>query len=107
MLFYNVEKPSFIVSKNSFYNGRKPFYNVKKQKFGCDKTPYRPQKRLPLAKEHCETSLMFLVHPTLTQDKIELTCKVLSNVMHGIYFYSKPLLQVNSGLDLYKGTFTN
>ena len=25
---------------------------------------------------------MFLVHPTLTQDEIELTCKVLSEVMH-------------------------
>ena len=47
-----------------------------------DNTAYRPQKRLPVAKELGETSLMFLVHPTLTQDEIELTCKVLSDVMH-------------------------
>lgn len=47
-----------------------------------DNTAYRPQKRLTVAKELGETSLMFLVHPTLTQDEIELTCKVLSEVMH-------------------------
>ena len=47
-----------------------------------DNTAYRPQKRLPVAKELGETSLMFLVHPTLTQDEIDLTCKVLTDVMH-------------------------
>ena len=47
-----------------------------------DNTAYRPQKRLPVAKELGETSLMFLVHPTLKQEEIDLTCKVLSDVMH-------------------------
>jgi len=28
-----------------------------------------------------ETSLMFLVHPTLEQGEIDLTCKVLSQVL--------------------------
>jgi dTDP-4-amino-4,6-dideoxygalactose transaminase len=44
-------------------------------------TADRPEKRLPVAKELGETSLMFLVHPTLTQDEIELTCNVLIEVM--------------------------
>ena len=47
-----------------------------------DNTDFRPEERLPVAKELGETSLMFLVHPTLTQDEIDLTCKVLEEVMH-------------------------
>ena len=46
-----------------------------------DNTNYRPIERLPNAKELGETSLMFLVHPTLTQDEIEKTCEVLKDVM--------------------------
>ena len=41
----------------------------------------RPNKRLPAAKELGETSLMFLVHPTLTNSEIELTCNTLQLVM--------------------------
>jgi dTDP-4-amino-4,6-dideoxygalactose transaminase len=40
-----------------------------------------PAERLPVAKELGETSLMFLVHPTLTVDEIKLTCEVLTRVM--------------------------
>jgi dTDP-4-amino-4,6-dideoxygalactose transaminase len=47
-----------------------------------DDTDYRPKERLPVAKELGETSLMFLVHPTLTEEEIKLTCSVLSEVMH-------------------------
>ena len=36
---------------------------------------------LPTAKELGETSLMFLVHPTLTQDEIAKTVDVLQQVM--------------------------
>lgn len=36
-----------------------------------------PEERLPVAKALGESSLMFLVHPTLTQDEIAKTCKVL------------------------------
>jgi dTDP-4-amino-4,6-dideoxygalactose transaminase len=46
-----------------------------------DNTGYRPQTRLAIAKELGETSLMFLVHPTLTDDDIEKTCQVIRDVM--------------------------
>jgi dTDP-4-amino-4,6-dideoxygalactose transaminase len=46
-----------------------------------DHTDYRPVERLPLAKELGETSLMFLVHPTLTQVEVDITCNVLHEVM--------------------------
>lgn len=46
-----------------------------------DKTDFRPKERLPVAKELGETSLMFLVHPTLTQFEINLTCKTIKEVM--------------------------
>lgn len=46
-----------------------------------DGTDWRPEQRLPIAKELGETSLMFLVHPTLTQAEIEKTCSVLADVM--------------------------
>jgi dTDP-4-amino-4,6-dideoxygalactose transaminase len=47
-----------------------------------DKCNYRPKERLPVAKELGGTSLMFLVHPTLTEEEIKLTCDVLTEVMH-------------------------
>jgi dTDP-4-amino-4,6-dideoxygalactose transaminase len=40
-----------------------------------------PAQRLPLAKELGETSLMFLVHPTLTKDEMAKTCAVISQVL--------------------------
>jgi dTDP-4-amino-4,6-dideoxygalactose transaminase len=46
-----------------------------------DGTPWRPRERLPVAKALGETSLMFLVHPTLTQAEIEKTVAVIQNVM--------------------------
>ena len=45
-----------------------------------DGTGFRPKKRLQVAKELGETSLMFLVHPTLTKEEIELTCSVIGEV---------------------------
>ncbi|MEZ9877417.1 DegT/DnrJ/EryC1/StrS family aminotransferase [Vibrio breoganii] len=45
-----------------------------------DGTPWRPKNRLKNAVELGETSLMFLVHPTLTPAEIELTCSVLDEV---------------------------
>lgn len=47
-----------------------------------DNTGWRPNKRLPIAQELGETSLMFLVHPTLTAQHIQQTCEVLCDVMH-------------------------
>jgi len=45
-----------------------------------DNTPWRPEKRLPNAVELGETSLMFLVHPTLTQAEIVKTTQVMKEV---------------------------
>ncbi len=46
-----------------------------------DGTGYRPAEPLPVARELGETSLMFLVHPTLTEAEIDKTCAVLQEVM--------------------------
>nr|WP_186348055.1 DegT/DnrJ/EryC1/StrS aminotransferase family protein [Pseudomonas lundensis] len=46
-----------------------------------DNTGWRPVERLPHAKELGENSLMFLVHPTMTQQEIVLTCKTLTDVI--------------------------
>ena len=46
-----------------------------------DNTGWRPGVRLPNAKELGETSLMFLVHPTLTEAEIDKTCDVLEQVL--------------------------
>ena len=46
-----------------------------------DNTGWRPKQRLTVAKELGETSLMFLVHPTLTQDEISKTVDVIQQVM--------------------------
>lgn len=44
-------------------------------------TGWQPPERLAVARELGETSLMFLVHPTLTAAEIEQTCSVLRAVM--------------------------
>ena len=46
-----------------------------------DNTPWRPQTPLANAVELGQTSLMFLVHPTLTPEEIDLTCKVARKVL--------------------------
>jgi dTDP-4-amino-4,6-dideoxygalactose transaminase len=46
-----------------------------------DNTDWRPGQRLATAKELGETSLMFLVHPTLTGAEIQKTCDALVKVM--------------------------
>lgn len=46
-----------------------------------DNTGWRPAERLPVARKLGETSLMFLVHPTLTEAEIEKTCAVIGQVL--------------------------
>jgi dTDP-4-amino-4,6-dideoxygalactose transaminase len=46
-----------------------------------DNTGFRPKNRLPVAKELGETSLMFLVHPSLSNQDIQKTCLVIREVM--------------------------
>ena len=45
-----------------------------------ENTGFRPKERLSNAKKLGETSLMFLVHPTLTEEEIQKTCDVLTEV---------------------------
>ena len=46
-----------------------------------DNTGWRPAKRLEVAVELGETSIMFMVHPTLLDSEITKTCEVLTEVM--------------------------
>jgi dTDP-4-amino-4,6-dideoxygalactose transaminase len=46
-----------------------------------DNTGWRPKERLPVAKQLGETSLMFLVHPTLTKAEIQKTQDVVGAVL--------------------------
>ncbi|WP_248752126.1 DegT/DnrJ/EryC1/StrS aminotransferase family protein [Pseudomonas sp. MWU15-20650] len=46
-----------------------------------DNTGLRPAQRLANAKELGETSMMFLVHPTLTRAEMDLTCQVIIDVV--------------------------
>ena len=46
-----------------------------------DNTGWRPAERLPVARELGETSLMWLVHPTLTDAEISNTCSVIKSVL--------------------------
>jgi len=42
-----------------------------------------PDSRRPIARELGETSLMFLVHPTLTMEHLEITCDVVTKTLRG------------------------
>lgn len=50
----------------------------KEKAFDC--TVFRPKEDFSIAKELGETSLMFLVHPTLTDKEVEKTCSVIRRV---------------------------
>lgn len=46
-----------------------------------DNTKYQPKERLLVAKELGETSIMFLVHPTLRVEDIKKTCEVIASLL--------------------------
>lgn len=46
-----------------------------------DRTPYRPVERLPVAREMGETSMMMLVHPTLTVEQMAHAAVVAADVI--------------------------
>ncbi|MDB4822123.1 DegT/DnrJ/EryC1/StrS aminotransferase family protein [Candidatus Pseudothioglobus singularis] len=50
-----------------------------------DNTGFRPKEGLPVARELGESSLMFLVHPTLTKEELQKTCDVLTEVVLSNY----------------------
>lgn len=60
------------------YSGSCPEIYLEK---AFDNTQFRPKERLAVAKELGETSLTFLVHPTLKEAEIEKTCEVIHDVM--------------------------
>jgi dTDP-4-amino-4,6-dideoxygalactose transaminase len=41
----------------------------------------RPKKRLPVARELSETAIMLLVHPTLSENDMHDTVKVVEKVL--------------------------
>ena len=49
-----------------------------------DDTPWRPEQRLVNAQQLGETSLMFLVHPTLSAQSIEATVNAIQQVIESI-----------------------
>ena len=53
----------------------------KKDTTKFDDTSWKPKERLPVAKELGETSLLFLIHPTLTESEINRTCEAVRQVM--------------------------
>lgn len=46
-----------------------------------DETDWRPSQRLPVARRLGETSLCFLVHPTLTENDLDRTCAAITSVL--------------------------
>ena len=46
-----------------------------------DNTPWRPAHRMPVARELGETSLMFLCHPTLTDEEVARIASVVAEVL--------------------------
>lgn len=52
-----------------------------------DGTGFRPEAALANAKQLGETSLMFLVHPTLTENEMELTVSVIHSVLQQAQAY--------------------
>ena len=50
-----------------------------------DNTGLRPESRLPVAKQLGETSLMFLVHPTLTQEEIKQTVDAIDSIFANLH----------------------
>ena len=46
-----------------------------------DNTGWRPNQRLPVARALGETSLMFLIHPTLTDLEVQKTCNVIQLIL--------------------------
>jgi hypothetical protein len=57
---------------------------------------WRPAHRLPIARELGETSLTFLVHPTLTADHIRASCEAVEKVM-SVASRTKPYISVAVG----------
>ncbi len=51
-----------------------------------DSTSFRPSTRLPIAKELGETSIMFLVHPTISVEKMQIVGNSIKKVLSHVSF---------------------
>jgi dTDP-4-amino-4,6-dideoxygalactose transaminase len=51
------------------------------QETAFDRPPFRPKRPLPVAEELGQTSLMFLVHPTLAESDVADTCRAVEKVL--------------------------
>jgi len=49
-----------------------------------DGTPWRPEAPLPIAQELGQTSLMFLVHPTISDEQMAWVCTELDTVLQNV-----------------------
>jgi len=58
-----------------------PDQNLTDLEKAFESTSFKPKNRLPIAKMLGDTSLMFLVHPTLTQENIKKTKEVIAEVL--------------------------
>ncbi len=45
-----------------------------------ERTGLQPRQRLPVARELGETAMAFLVHPTITDEQVDMTCAVVDEV---------------------------
>lgn len=59
---------------------------------------WRPAERLPIARELGETSLMFLIHPTLTEAHMERTCEAVERVFYDATGLSREVCATAAGL---------
>lgn len=49
-----------------------------------DNTGFRPRERLPVARMLGETSMMFLVHPTIDEDRIKHLCHLIHSILSAL-----------------------
>jgi dTDP-4-amino-4,6-dideoxygalactose transaminase len=73
-----LEKAFDELRKNSVADGKN---NLDSRLRGNDEDEATDNYRLPVARELGETSLMFLVHPTLSQQNIDDTIRVIKDIM--------------------------
>lgn len=62
--------PCFVGSCSEIYNEK-----------AFEASKLRPKQPLPVAKELGELTLMFLIHPTLTQEEVNATCEAIEKIM--------------------------
>jgi dTDP-4-amino-4,6-dideoxygalactose transaminase len=70
-MFWDEGIPCFVGSCSEIYNEK-----------AFEVTGLRPEHPLPIAKELGETTLMFLIHPTLILDEMNAMCRAIEKIMN-------------------------